>query len=174
MAPSIQVGAGGRVVKAEEGPVLHLIVVPLISDTTASRLELQVIDIASGAPAGKVLAVATTALGPIIRLDFIYPFQNVHSQIIDLHVVSENAALGNRLGISGKSSIPSQIGSRVVGTVNVVLVDNDGAVVVSRGGSRSRRGGGSRLRGGSSRLRRRRRRRRRLGRRLGDDNLGGR
>lgn len=171
MAPSIQVGAGGRVVKAEEGPVLHLIVVPLVSDTTASRLELQVIDIASGAPGGKVLAVATTALGPIIRLDFIYPFQNVHSQIIHLHVVSENAALSNGLGISGKSSIPSQIGSRVVGTVNVVLVDNNRAVVVSRGGSRRR---SSRLRGGSSRLGRRRRRRRRLGRRLGDDNLGGR
>lgn len=160
MAPGIQVGAGGRVVQAEESPVLNLIVVPLVGDTTASRLELEVIDIASGAPAGKVLAVVAIALGPIMRLDFIYPFSNVHSQIVHLHVVSENAALGNGLGISGKSSIPSQIGSGVVGTVNVVLVDNDGAVVVSRGGSRSGRGG-------SSRLRRRRRRRRGLGRRRG-------
>lgn len=61
MAKGVQVKAGGRVRLAVEAPVLHLIIVPLVSDTTTTRQDLVAADVTRRAEAGKVLAVGNGA-----------------------------------------------------------------------------------------------------------------
>jgi len=104
MAVRIQVRTLGRVWLVIERPVFHFVVVPLIGDATSSSLDLKIINVGGGAPTGKVLAVITIALG---------------------HVVGKNTAIGNGLGVCGKRVVPHEGRSRVVGTVNVVLVENN-------------------------------------------------
>lgn len=45
----------------------------------------------------------------------------------------ENATVGGVLSIAGKGLVPDQIGSRVVGAVDVVVVEHDGLVVALKG-----------------------------------------
>lgn len=127
VAPGVEVRASRGVVRAVEGPVHHLVVVPLVSDAGGSSLDLLAADVARGTPRSKVLTIAAVAL---------------------VHVVSEDAALGGVLGILGQGVVPLKGGSRVVETVDVVLVEN-GALVVGAGlglGRRLRLGVGLRSR----------------------------
>lgn len=67
MAEGVQVKARGRVGLAVEGPVLHLVIVPLVSDTTTTGQDLVAADVTRRAKAGKVLAVGNRAatLSPV-------------------------------------------------------------------------------------------------------------
>ena len=61
----VKIQSTGGVVSAVGLPVAHLVVVPLVSDTHGSRLDLEVVHSARSSPRSKVLAIAATALVPI-------------------------------------------------------------------------------------------------------------
>jgi hypothetical protein len=67
VAERVQVEARGRVRLAVELPVLHLVIVPLVSDTAATGQDLLAADITGRTKAGKVLAVGNfaAALSPV-------------------------------------------------------------------------------------------------------------
>jgi hypothetical protein len=106
-----------RVLLAVESPVAHLVVVPLVGNTTSSSLVLETINVASGTPRSEVLAVAAIALLP----KNVSVIKSFITCVVDLHVVLENTTVGSVLGIACKLIIPFKGSGRVVKAVDVVV-----------------------------------------------------
>jgi hypothetical protein len=88
VAPVKEVGAGRRVVRAIEAPVVDLTVVPLGGNSALGKCDLLGGDVAAVTGGSQVLAVTAVAL---------------------VHVMLEHTALGSVEGVLGKSRVPSQI-----------------------------------------------------------------
>jgi hypothetical protein len=120
----VNVHLGGGVLLAIESPVGHLIVVPLVGNTTSSSLVLESINVAGSTPGSEVLAVTAIALVPIQFIS-----QNViRCTSINLHVVLEDTTVGSVLGVAGELIVPLKSGGRVVRAVDVVVGKHDGVV----------------------------------------------
>lgn len=120
----VNVHISRRVLLAIESPVAHLVVVPLVGNTTSSSLILEAINVACGTPRSEVLAVAAIALLP----KDMSVINSLFTHVIDLHVVLENTTVGGVLGVAGKLIIPLKGRGRVVKTVDVVVGEHNSVI----------------------------------------------
>jgi hypothetical protein len=107
MSPGIEVDRAGGVRLAIPVPVSHLVVVPLIRDSHGSGLIPQLRNVAGRAPDGNILAITTSS---------------------ESLVMLKNTSLGNCVGETSQPAIPLYVGSRVIGSMGIVLVEHNSLV----------------------------------------------